>query len=275
MKTPKKSKLHAFTFKPGTKRNESITAQKRSFFTQLLEAKKLSKAVIFYNQKKTIASLEKLLAKSSINTILIDKNTPKEAYKKIKDDFIKQAHSLILCTDASIEHLKDLQKDIKLVVHFDLPKNSASFFLRHEFASSSEAYFLISPEDKNHIEDWLTHDDIHIRLGRLKGHRNINIGIDFSKKEKSTHPQKVENHQEEPDSTAKSDTKQKDTKKEGAPEKASQICNKKKNLHQKHDGQDEKKMIMKLKIVFLQSAHVLKNHPLLLRHNNQKPPLFP
>ncbi len=181
MKTPQESKKYAFTIKAGSKRAESVTAQKRFLISQLLTVKKMKKAIIFYNQKKNMAALEKHLNKLDMKTILLDKNTSKADYTKLKKDFKSKDSFIILCPDVSVKHLKEIQKDIPLAIHFDFPKSLSSYSSRCHFIVLAESYFLISPEDKADVEKILANENLHIRLGRLKGHRNAQIDIDFSK----------------------------------------------------------------------------------------------
>lgn len=43
----------------------------------------------------------------------------------------------------------------------------------------AEIWSFVSPEDTKHIQNSLKSEQAHLQLGRLKGHRNVNIGIDF------------------------------------------------------------------------------------------------
>ncbi len=233
MKTPQKSKLYAFTLKAGTKRTESITAQKRHLVSLILSVKKTKKAVIFYNQKKNISALEKHLIKSDVKTLWLDKTTKKADYDKLAQDFSQKNYSVILCPDACIEALKIIQKEIKLAIHFDFPKNAASYHMRNEFMLG-ESYFLASDEDKETIEKLTQKEDISMRLGRLRGHRNASVDIPFfnhKEEEKTEEKTPVKEETKKASDTAQSDTPKKETSKER--KKSSKPKNKKEASAQK------------------------------------------
>lgn len=237
MKTPQKSKLYAFTLKAGEKRTESITAQKRALISQILAVKKTKKAVIFYNQKKNISALEKHLVKSEIKTLWLDKSTTKADYEKLAQDFSQKDYAIILCPDTCIEALKTIQKEIKLAIHFDFPKNASSLHLRNNFMALGESYFLTSLEDKEIIEKLLTEEEAYIRLGRLKGHRNVAIDINFSN---GKNEEKVEEKAEEKSAKAPQAAKKSQKDSEKAPNAPEENTEKKRPNKQKNKKSNEK-----------------------------------
>lgn len=179
MKTPKKAKKYVFTFKAGKRREENVLTQKRHFVSLFLTEKKFQKVVIFYNQKKTALPLEKHLNKLNIKTVLFDKNTTKKAYTDFVKDFANNP-AVILCPDSSLKDLEPLKEAIEAVIHFDFAKSAASFALRQHFENQTETCLLVSDEDKENIEKISENTTLNFSLGRLKGHRNASIGIDFS-----------------------------------------------------------------------------------------------
>lgn len=193
-------KQYILTLKAGEKRTESVSAKKRILLRQFILNRKTKTSLIICNQKRSVTAIIKSLDKDFTDQVYALEGLSKEDIEN-KIQSAKNKSLFFVGTHAQLKDF-DNKTNISHILQFDLPTKVKDYLDNLSFAISmkkpAEIWSFVSPEDTKYIQNILD-KNVNLQLGRLKGHHNVNIGIDFHSDKLPTQakPKKSGNQAEE------------------------------------------------------------------------------
>ncbi|MFV0432195.1 MAG: helicase-related protein [Alphaproteobacteria bacterium] len=214
--TDKSIKQYILTLKAGEKKTETLPIKKRQLLSQFVANKSIKAALIVCNQKRSVTSTLKHLEKEYPNSVLALSSISKEDKEAIEK--AKNTPLFIVATRDEIKGF-DIKINVSHIINLDFPTKANDYTETIELAltrkSKLELWSFVSPDDEKIIASLTGNGDTLIQLGRLKGHRNINLSVDLKAKEVEAKKDKdaldsKEKAQEK--KTTKASSKKKETK---------------------------------------------------------------
>ncbi len=176
-------KQYIVTTKAGKSKNETATAQKRKLLIELLNHKKIQNAMIFCNQKRSISATLNAIKKAGFSAVALHGDLNQSERKEALEAFKSGAAQFVICSDVAARGI-DVEA-LSHVINLDVPTKSEDYVHRigrtGRAKKKGEAWTIATAEDVKLLQNIMNLDaKITLSHGRIKGHRNVPIGIDFS-----------------------------------------------------------------------------------------------
>ncbi len=176
-----KSEIYQFalTVKAGSKGGESINSKKKNIIVDLIKQYQIAEAIIFCNKKRDMGSLEDFLIKNNLSASVMHGDLSQTERRTILTDFKNKKTNFLICSDLVARGI-DVE-DMPCVINHDIPNKAEDYIHRigrsGRAGNNGIAWSIIADIDAKNIDKILQLDNVDLKLGKLKGFRNTNIGI--------------------------------------------------------------------------------------------------
>lgn len=200
-------KQYIITTKAGKTKAETVAAQKRKLLVQFLMHKKIHNAIIFCNQKRSISATLNAVTKAGFHGVALHGDLSQSERKEALESFKSGTCQLMICSDVAARGI-DVQS-LSHVINLDVPTKAEDYVHRigrtGRAKQKGQAWTIATKDDVKYLKNILALGDMNLKLGRIKGHHNVNIGIDFSEAKEEAAKEQVS--KEKPQKVSKKKTK--------------------------------------------------------------------